>query len=303
MERVLSQDERIRRAEEIYARRKMQTQARSSATVNVEGNSEQKLTKKLIIQFMVCLSLYGAFFAMKNLPNIVSPEVMYKITDILEYDININELSKNINSFINKEAEKPENKENEFVEETLSATDSPEQPTENLTTEREKTTQTEETTVTEVTEETTAQVDISTLSPMEVNALFVKTNYSLIKPLEGEITSRFGHREPTIPTVPKNHTGIDIAEDIGKVIVASMEGDVTLVSSEGDYGNHIKITNGEITTLYAHCSKIYVKEGEHILQGEQIAEVGATGNVTGPHLHFEIRRNNEYIDPDLVLQF
>ena len=300
MERVLSQDERIRRAEEIYARRKMQTQARSSATVNVEGNSEQKLTKKLIIQFMVCLSLYGAFFAMKNLPNIVSPEVMYKITDILEYDININELSKSINSFINKEAEKPENKENEFVEETLSATDSPEQPTENLQTEQENTTKTEETTVTE---ETTAQVDISTLSPMEVNALFVKTNYSLIKPLEGEITSRFGHREPTIPTVPKNHTGIDIAEDIGKVIVASMEGDVTLVSSEGDYGNHIKISNGEITTLYAHCSKIYVKEGEHILQGEQIAEVGATGNVTGPHLHFEIRRNNEYIDPDLVLQF
>lgn len=303
MERVLSQDERIRRAEEIYARRKMQTQARSSATVNVEGNPEQKLTKKLIIQFMVCLSLYGAFFAIKNLPNIVSTEVMYKITDILEYDININELSKNINSFINKEAEKTENKENEFVEETLSATDSPEQPTENLQTEQENTTKTEETTVTEVTEETTAQVDISTLSPMEVNALFVKTNYSLIKPLEGEITSRFGHREPTIPTVPKNHTGIDIAEDIGKVIVASMEGDVTLVSSEGDYGNHIKITNGEITTLYAHCSKIYVKEGEHILQGEQIAEVGATGNVTGPHLHFEIRRNNEYIDPDLVLQF
>ena len=52
-----------------------------------------------------------------------------------------------------------------------------------------------------------------------------------------------------------------------------------------------------------YCSKIYVKEGEHIVQGQQIAEVGATGNVTGPHLHFEIRRNNEYIDPDLVLQF
>lgn len=106
MERVLSQDERIRRAEEIYARRRMQTQARSSATVNVEENQEQKITKKLIIQFMVCLSLYGAFFAMKNLPNIVSPEVMYKISDILEYDINIQELSKNINSFINKEAKK-----------------------------------------------------------------------------------------------------------------------------------------------------------------------------------------------------
>ncbi len=300
MERVLSQDERIKRAEEIYARRRMKTQARNNATVNVEGNQEQKITKKLIIQFMVCLSLYGAFFAMKNFPNIVSPEVMYKISDILEYDINIQELSKKINSFTNKEDEKTESKENEFVEETLSATDSPDQTIEVLPTEQESTNQTEETAVVE---ETTIQVDISTLTPMEVNALFIKTNYSLIKPLEGEITSRFGHREPTVPTVPKNHTGIDIAEDIGKVIVASMEGDVTLVSREGDYGNHIKITNGEVTTLYAHCSKVYVKEGEHIVQGQQIAEVGATGNVTGPHLHFEIRRNNEYIDPDLVLKF
>ena len=83
---------------------------------------------------------------MKNLPNIVSPEVMYKISDILEYDINIQELSKNINSFINKEAKKTENKENEFVEETLSATDSPEQTTETLPAEQKNTAQPEETT-------------------------------------------------------------------------------------------------------------------------------------------------------------
>lgn len=69
------------------------------------------------------------------------------------------------------------------------------------------------------------------------------------------------------------------------------------------YGNHVKITNGEISTVYAHCSKIYVTQGEHVSQGQQIAEVGATGNVTGPHLHFEIKRNNQYVDPDIVLQF
>ena len=48
---------------------------------------------------------------------------------------------------------------------------------------------------------------------------------------------------------------------------------------------------------------VYVNEGEYIRQGQQIAEVGATGNVTGPHLHFEIKRNNQYVDPDLILQF
>lgn len=82
-----------------------------------------------------------------------------------------------------------------------------------------------------------------------------------------------------------------------------MEGTVTQVSSQGDYGKHIRIVNGEITTLYAHCSKIYVKEGDNIKQGQEIAEVGSTGNVTGPHLHFEIRRNGEFVDPDSVIDF
>ena len=55
--------------------------------------------------------------------------------------------------------------------------------------------------------------------------------------------------------------------------------------------------------MYAHCKTIYVKEGEQVTQGQQIAEVGATGNVTGPHLHFEIKRNGQYVNPDMVLEF
>ena len=82
-----------------------------------------------------------------------------------------------------------------------------------------------------------------------------------------------------------------------------MDGKVELASSEGDYGNHLKITNGEVMTLYAHCKTLYVKEGEEIKQGQQIAEAGATGNVTGAHLHFEIRRNNRYVNPEYVLNF
>ena len=81
-----------------------------------------------------------------------------------------------------------------------------------------------------------------------------------------------------------------------------MEGDVELVSDYGDYGKHIKITNGEISTLYAHCSQIIVQEGEHIVQGQKIAEVGATGKTTGPHLHFEIRRNNITVDPEKIIE-
>lgn len=56
-------------------------------------------------------------------------------------------------------------------------------------------------------------------------------------------------------------------------------------------------------TLYAHCKTVYVKEGDKINQGQKIGEVGATGNATGPHLHFEIRKENRYVDPDLILKF
>ena len=68
-------------------------------------------------------------------------------------------------------------------------------------------------------------------------------------------------------------------------------------------GNHLRIRNNDVITLYAHCNNIYVNEGDHIFQGQEIAEVGDTGNVTGPHLHFEIRRGEQIIDPEEILDF
>ena len=288
MERVLNQDERIKRAEELYARRRLKLQERTSATVNVEKTKKSKPTKKLIVQFIICIILYGVFYMVKGIPNIVSEDVMYKISDILEYDINFQELYNKFNGYIKNIDEK--NMQEELIEETLSVT-------EIISTEEKNESIKQEEVEQKIIEES------SGISQMEEDANFIKNNYSFIKPLEGEITSRYGIRNPTVATVPKYHTGIDIARVTGTVIVAAMEGTVELVSSQGDYGNHLKITNGEISTLYAHCSKIYVSEGDFISQGKEIAEVGATGNVTGPHLHFEIRRNNQYVDPDLVLQF
>lgn len=102
-------------------------------------------------------------------------------------------------------------------------------------------------------------------------------------------------------SVPKNHTGLDIAANTGTNILSAMDGTAILVSEEGDYGNHVKILNGDIMTVYAHCNEIYVVEGQEIKQGEIIAAVGATGNTTGPHLHFEIRKEDRMVDPELVL--
>ena len=145
--------------------------------------------------------------------------------------------------------------------------------------------------------------EVIELSQMEQDANFVKENISIIKPINGTISSRYGLRNPTTVTVPKNHTGIDLAETTGTKIVSATDGTVILNSSKGDYGKHLKIQNGDAIFIYAHCSKLYVNEGDIIQQGQEIAEVGATGNATGPHLHFEIRYQNRLIDPELILEF
>ena len=113
----------------------------------------------------------------------------------------------------------------------------------------------------------------SELTQEEKDILNIKNNISFLKPLDGQITSKYGMREPTTKGVPKNHTGVDIASVIGTKIKSATDGEVTLVSSEGDYGKHVRISNGDVSIIYAHCNNIYVKEGDKILQGQEIAEV------------------------------
>lgn len=167
--------------------------------------------------------------------------------------------------------------------------------------------QNNENTITEVTEikaEGGAEEDTSSYSQMEIDANEINSKYVFIKPLEGQVSSRFGIRNPTSPNVPKYHTGIDVATAVGTEIKASIAGEVKLVSSVGDYGKHVKIlTDDDIITLYAHCSEINVKEGDIVYQGQIIALSGNTGNSTGPHLHFEIQKSGRVVNPEYILEF
>ena len=108
-------------------------------------------------------------------------------------------------------------------------------------------------------------------------------------------------RDPTTSTVPKNHTGLDIAATVGTEIKSASNGTVILASSEGDYGNHLKIQIEDIVLVYAHCNKLFVNKGDKVIQGQKIAEVGSSGNSTGPHLHFEIRKSGRLVDPEMIL--
>ena len=67
-------------------------------------------------------------------------------------------------------------------------------------------------------------------------------------------------------------------------------------------GKHLKIQIGEVSIIYAHCNNLYVRQGDKVSQGQEIAEVGSTGNSTGPHLHFEVRISERVIDPEKILE-
>lgn len=98
----------------------------------------------------------------------------------------------------------------------------------------------------------------------------------------------------------RGHTGMDIAgAGYGSNIYAAASGTVVSVKwNKTGYGYHLIINHGGgIQTLYAHCSNIYVVPGQYVNQGDVIAAMGRTGNVTGTHLHFEIRINGQYVNP------
>lgn len=136
-------------------------------------------------------------------------------------------------------------------------------------------------------------------TPMQSKEIFVG-NYKpkvlgltyMNSPSRGSISSTFGMRWG------KMHKGIDIAANFGATINAVLDGTVSYAAWQDGYGNVIKINDGDgIETTYAHCSVIAVKKGEVVKTGEKIGEVGSTGNSTGPHVHFEVRKNGEAINP------
>lgn len=115
---------------------------------------------------------------------------------------------------------------------------------------------------------------------------------SFIRPYYGQISSRFGSRRSG------THTGVDFCGRAGDPISAADSGRVIFAGWSGGYGNVVKIDhNNGYVTYYAHCQNLYVSEGDVVKKGQTIASVGSTGNSTGPHLHFEVRYNDEVQNP------
>jgi murein DD-endopeptidase MepM/ murein hydrolase activator NlpD len=119
----------------------------------------------------------------------------------------------------------------------------------------------------------------------------------------GQVTQGFGPTpyafEPSFGGFPHFHTGVDVAAPQGTPILAADDGVVALVGSgTTGYGNYVVIAHaGGVTTLYGHLLAAVVKQGDQVTQGQVIGLEGSTGNSTGPHVHFEVRINNQPVDP------
>lgn len=149
------------------------------------------------------------------------------------------------------------------------------------------------------------QVTVASTNYNNVNTSYkvsgnkVDLGISLIRPISGIITSRFGVSSRIRAS---NHTGLDISAASGTPIKAAASGTVVFSGRKGSYGYMVALSHGNgVQTYYAHCSKLYVSVGQTVSQGDVIAAVGSTGNSTGPHLHLEIRVNGTAYNPQNYL--
>ena len=274
MERTMTVEEKIRRAEQIYERRK-QGIDKPIETINISKNNKKdiRLLRKMIVQILVSALIYCVIYVIQSNSYVFSEDFTNKINEILSYDTNFIELYNISKSkvqdilnkiFTNNSIINQENSENNQDNSDENNTDNNQEN-----------------------QETNAigganedEENNPNLSQEEQDIANIKNTTSFIKPIEGIITSEFGQRDTATGRVPKNHTGTDIGANLGTKIKSATDGEVVLASEEGDYGKHLKIQIGEVSIIYAHCNNLYVKQGDQIKQGQEIAEVVTTGNST-----------------------
>ena len=277
--------------------------------------TKKRSIKKLLMYAFICFLVYVVFYAVTNREHIFSEEFRSEIGLFLTEKTNIAEFYNNSKKYIQnkfsvndenntKETENSdENKENEINKNVDNEKEQNKDSNEKKENSKDKNKDEniggdskEISNIDKKNNDNSSEQEI-----MEKDAKEIKSKISFITPVNGRISSTFGWRNPTVATVPKYHTGLDISASEGTKIKSATDGKVIMASSEGDYGKHYQIQIKDVIIIYAHCKKLYLKKGDIVKQGQEIAEVGNTGNSTGPHLHFEIRRKGRKIDPQLII--
>ncbi|WP_303673959.1 M23 family metallopeptidase [Vampirovibrio chlorellavorus] len=123
-------------------------------------------------------------------------------------------------------------------------------------------------------------------------------------PVSGQLTSHFGWRVDPLTGSQRFHGGIDLAAASGTPVYAPQAGLVMFSGYYGGYGNVVVLSHGNsLFTLYGHNSQLLVRPGDVVYRGQVISKVGSTGRSTGPHLHFEVHHNGQYVNPVTYLSY
>jgi murein DD-endopeptidase MepM/ murein hydrolase activator NlpD len=131
----------------------------------------------------------------------------------------------------------------------------------------------------------------------------MKSDFNFIKPVKGIISSQYGKRRYINDSPRSPHLALDIAAVLGTDVVAPEKGRVILIGNFFYAGKYMIIDHGHgLLTSYSHLSMIDVNENQFIEKGQKVGEVGSTGRVTGPHLHWTVYLNKIRINPESIIQ-
>ena len=323
MDRAMSDEEKIRRAEDVAERRKQ-----INFDDDCEGyfkNRAYLIKKHVVIQILICVFFYCGMYIAHNSDNPKLQYIVNSVYEVLDRDIDFNNIfqfivkkNSELNGFFDSLINTKDEEKNELGDLSMSDYDGNMQLIEPAVVNEIK----HEESIESAGINGIIQGEFSELwgiggadlesdetptndedKQMLADSYYIKNNYSIIKPLSNYIvTSEFGTRKSSA-VVSANHKGIDLGASTGTDIFSSMDGTVVEASKTGDYGIHLKIKNNNVEIIYAHCSKLNVKEGDFVTKGKKIAEVGSTGKATGPHLHFEVRVDSRAVNPRLLMEF
>ena len=123
-------------------------------------------------------------------------------------------------------------------------------------------------------------------------------------PVMGTLWSEYGYRDHPIDGEYKFHNGVDLGAEQGTAVSAFAAGTVDYIGENDVHGLYLQIDHGNgVKSFYAHCSKLFVRQGQQVSMGERVADVGATGAATGPHLHFELKCFDTHVDPAYYINY
>jgi len=148
------------------------------------------------------------------------------------------------------------------------------------------------------------QQQLDTLEALLANRKLQNDVFLAGRPVhKGFISSRYGRRTDPFTGAADFHGGVDFAAKKGTEVVSVASGVVTWAGARSTYGNMIEINHGNgFTTRYGHCEEVEVKVGDIVKKGQVIGLVGSTGRSTGPHVHFEVRKDGHSVDPITYIQ-